>query len=53
MWQLKPCPSQSGLRKFALDPVVVFFFAFLKKITTTGSRWSDPVLRKIWLDPIL
>ena len=64
---LEPCPFGLGLRKFALDPVVViffqkmskklqvldqvhfkkiyndwisqhlYFFAFLKKITTTGS----------------
>ena len=43
---LKPCQFGSGLKKFALDLVVVFFSTFLKTIT-------DPVLRKIWLDPIL
>ena len=44
------CPFGSGLRKFALDPVVVIFSAFLKK---KYKWWSDPVLRKIWLDLIL
>ena len=42
----KPCPFESGLRKFALDPVVVIFFKDAK-------CWFDPVVRKIWLDPIL
>ena len=31
------CPFGSGLRKFALDLVIVFFSAFLKKNTTTKS----------------
>ena len=45
----KPCPFEFGLRKFALDPVVVIFFKNAKK---SYKRWSDPVLSKIWLDPI-
>ena len=43
------CPFGSGLRKFARDPVVVIFFKNEKKY----KWWSDPVLRKFWLDPIL
>ena len=32
----KPCPFESGLRKFALDPVVVIFFKNVKKVTSGG-----------------
>ena len=32
----KPCPFGLGLKKFALDPVVLIFSAFLKKITSGG-----------------
>ena len=31
-----PCPFGSGLRKFALDLVVVFFFKNAEKITSGG-----------------
>ena len=37
----KPCPFESGLRKFALDPVVVIFF---KKLQKNYKWWSDPVV---------
>ena len=47
---LKPCPFGSGLKKFALDPVVVIFFKNAKK---NYKCWSDPVLIKFWLDPLL
>ena len=33
---LKPCPFGSGLRKFALDFVVVIFFKNAKQITIGG-----------------
>ena len=49
MSQAGPCPFGSGLIKFALDPVVVFLFKNEKKY----KWWSDPVLCKIWLNPIL
>ena len=39
----KPCPFGSGLRKFALDPVIVFFFSKMQK---DHKWWSDPFLRK-------
>ena len=46
----KPCPFGSGLRKFALDPVIAIFFKNEKK----KYKWrSDPVLRKFCLDPIV
>ena len=32
----EPCPFGSGLRKFALDPVVVIFFRNAKKNTSGG-----------------
>ena len=32
----KPCPFESGLRKFALDFVVVFFFKNAEKTTSGG-----------------
>ena len=31
-----PCSFESGLRKFALDPVVVIFFKNAKKVTSGG-----------------
>ena len=31
-----PCPFESGLRKFALDFAIVFFFKNAKKITSGG-----------------
>ena len=34
---LKPCPFGSGLKKLALDPVVVIYSAFLKKNTMIRS----------------
>ena len=33
---MKPCPFDLGLRKFALDFVVVIFFKNAKKITSGG-----------------
>jgi hypothetical protein len=43
----KPCPFGLGLRKFALDPVVVIFF---KKWQKNYKWWSDLTLRKFALD---
>ena len=39
----KPCPFDYGLKKFALDPVVVFFSKDVKKSTSVGSSigWSS------------
>ena len=34
--RLEPCPFGSGLRKFALDPVVVIFFKNEKKNVSGG-----------------
>ena len=31
LWSLKPCPFESGLKKFALEPVVMFFFKKCQK----------------------
>ena len=33
---LEPCPFEFGLRKFALDPVVVIFFKNAENITSGG-----------------
>ena len=33
---LEPCPFEFGLRKFALDPVVVIISKNVKKITSGG-----------------
>ena len=41
----KPCPFGSGLRKFALEFVIVFFFQKCRKYY---KWWSDIVLRKNW-----
>ena len=48
----KPCPFESGLRKFALDPVVVIFSKKVKKITSVS--WSSHC-KFFWnaLDPTL
>ena len=48
---LKPCPFDLGLRKFALDPVVVIFFQRMSKKVL-----ADPVLVNFFwnaLDPTL
>ena len=41
----QPCPFGLGLRKFALDPVVVIFF---KKLQKNYKWWSDPVIVNIF-----
>ena len=38
---LQPCPFGSGLRKFALDPVIVIFFKNAKKIEITRTFFSN------------
>ena len=36
LFTYEPCPFESGLRKFALDFVVVIFFKNAEKITNGG-----------------
>ena len=43
----KPCPFGLGLRKFALDPVVVIFFKNVKKITSVGSSAFQKNLQRL------
>ena len=41
LWSLKPCPFESGLKKFALEPVVMFFF---QKMSKRLQVLADPVV---------
>ena len=45
---VRTCPFESGLRKFALDKVIVIFFKNVKKNTSGGL--IKYVLRRLWLD---
>ena len=47
----KSCPFDSGLKSLHLIQSLYFFFQICKE---NYKCWtSDPVVRKIWLDPIL